>query len=102
MKKFISKKKQKELANERIINLFKEAEASFSDNPSLSNRYVTLARKISMKVKVRIPSELKRKFCKHCYKFLMPGKNNRVRTRDGKLISYCLECKKYTRILLKK
>jgi len=101
MKKRISQRKQKEIAKERIETLFQEAEKVFSSNPSLSHRYVTLARKISMKVRMKFPRELKRRFCKHCYKFLMPGRNARIRTREGKLIIYCLECKKYTRIPLK-
>ena len=101
MRKPIPKKQQKEIAQERIQTLFQEAEKTFSTNKPLSNRYVTLARKIAMKVKCRIPMELKRKFCKHCYKYLFPGRNCRVRTREGKLIIYCLECKKYTRIVLK-
>ena len=100
-RKPIPKKQQKEIAQERIKTLFQEAEEAFSKNQALSNRYVTLARKIAMKVKFRIPMELKRKFCKHCYKYLFPGRNCRVRTREGKLIIYCLECKKYTRIVLK-
>ena len=101
MMKIISKKKQKDIAKERIQTLFKQAGDAFSKNPSLSHRYVTLARKICMKVKLRMPRDLKRKYCKHCYKFLMPGTNARIRTREGKLIIYCLECKKYTRIPLK-
>ena len=102
MRKPIPKKQQKQIAQERIQTLFQEAEKAYSKNPSLSNRYVTLARKIAMKIKCRIPIELKRKFCKYCYKFLFPGKNCRIRTREGKLIIYCLECKKYTRIVLVK
>ena len=94
----IPKNKQKQIAKERIKNLFEQAELRFSDNKSLANRYVTLARKLAMKVKIRIPREYKRKFCKHCYKFLRPGKNARVRTRDGKVIISCFECKKFTRI----
>ncbi|MBT3814636.1 ribonuclease P [Candidatus Woesearchaeota archaeon] len=101
-KPVIPKSKQKEIAKERVKILFQQAEEVFSKNKSLANRYVTLARKISMKVKIRIPLELKRKFCKHCYKFMMPGVNSRVRTRDGKVIISCLECKKFTRILTKK
>ena len=101
-KPVISKQKQKEIAKERVKTLFQQAEKVFSRNKSLANRYVTLARKIAMKVKLRIPLELKRKFCKHCYKFLMPGKNARIRTRDGKVIISCLECKKFTRIPVKK
>ena len=94
----LTKNKQKEIAKERINILFEQADKVFKENKSLANRYVTLARKIAMKVKVRIPQELKRKFCKHCYKFLKPGINAKVRTRDGKVIISCLECKKFTRI----
>ncbi len=97
-KPVISKTKQKEIAHERVKILFQNAEKVFSSDKSFSNRYVTLARKIAMIVKIRIPLEFKRKFCKHCYKFLMPGTNSRVRTRDGKVVISCLECKKFTRI----
>ena len=44
--------------------LFKQAELRFKKQPELSNRYIELARKIAMKYKVKIPRELKRKFCK--------------------------------------
>lgn len=97
----VSKKQQKEIAKERIKTLFKQAQEVFSKDKGLANRYVTLARKVAMKVRIRIPKELKRKYCKHCYKFLMPGKNSRVRTRDGKVIISCLECKKFMRIEIK-
>ena len=101
MKDILSKKKQKQIAQERIQILFKEAEDIFSKNPELSHRYILLARKIAMKIKTKIPLELKRKYCKNCYHFFMPGTNCRIRTREGKLIIYCLNCKKYTRIPLK-
>lgn len=96
------KKEQKQIARERIRVLFQEAEGAFSKNPSLSHRYVELARKIAMKVKVKIPPEFKRRFCKHCYKFLMPGVNARIRIREGKLVVYCRECKKFMRMMLKR
>lgn len=94
--------KTKKLALQRIEHLFKQAEQMFSKNKKLANRYVELARKIAMKARLRIPRELKRRFCKHCYSFLMPGTNARIRTREGKVVIYCLECKKYTRIPLNK
>lgn len=87
----------KKIAKERIKRLFDKADQRFNDDPSLANRYVTLARKLAMKYKIRIPSELRRKFCKHCYKYLRPGVNLRTRTREGKLVYYCLECKKFWR-----
>lgn len=98
----LPKKEQKQIARERIRILFREAEEAFAKNPSLSHRYVELARKIAMKVKTKIPKELKRMFCKHCYKFLMPGVNARVRTREGKLVVYCRECKNFMRMPLRK
>lgn len=93
-----SKAKQKEIALERIRSLFQQADTVFSTEPSLAHRYVSLARKIAMKVKPRIPLELKRRYCKHCYKYLMPGVNARIRTREGKVVISCLECKKFMRI----
>jgi len=93
--------KQKAIARERIKILFNQADKVFKTNKGLANRYITLARKLSMKSKVRIPSELKRKFCKHCYKYLKPSVNVRIRIQKGKLVYYCLNCKKFTRIPLK-
>ena len=88
---------QKAIALERIKTLFKEAREVFKKDKELANRYVELARKIAMKYKVRIPSELQKQFCKHCYKFLMPNINCRIRLKDGKVVYYCLECKKFMR-----
>ena len=89
--------KQKIIAKERIAKLFKLAEEAFPKNPERSNRYVELARKIAMKYNIRIPKELKRRFCKHCYTYLVPGVNCRVRTKKGKVVYYCFNCKKYMR-----
>lgn len=97
-KPLFSKQKQKEIALQRIKKLFQQAEETFPKNKTLANRYVSLARKIAMKVHAQIPQELKRRICKHCYKFLMPVVNARIRTRAGKVIISCLECKKFTRI----
>ena len=96
-KPLISKKRQKEIAKERIEVLMNKADEVFP-NKALANRYVTLARKIQMKVRLRMPTEHKRKFCKHCYKYLRSGTNARIRTRDGKVVISCLECNKFTRI----
>jgi len=86
---------QKEIARERIEVLFKIAEEEFSNNrKDLANRYVELARKISMRYNVRIPKELKRKFCKRCHSYIKPGVNSRTRVRSEKkyVLVTCLEC----------
>jgi ribonuclease P protein subunit RPR2 len=87
-------KHQKDIAIERIKRLFSSAEKAFSEKPELSHRYVEIARKISMRYNIPIPKELKRKFCKKCYKYIVPGKNCRVRTNVSKqaVIVKCLEC----------
>jgi len=100
-KKFKEKQKIKEKAKDKIVYFFKLADKTFPENPGLANRYVTLARKYSMKFNVKIPKELQKKFCKHCYKYLHPGKNSRVRTLKGKLIIYCFNCKKFNRYPLR-
>lgn len=100
-KPLLSKHKQKEIALQRIKILFQQAEEVFPKNKTLANRYISLARKVAMKVHASIPQELKRKMCKHCYRYLKPGVNSRIRTRAGKVIISCLECKKFARIPIK-
>ena len=90
-------KKLREHVLDRIKNLFKQAKEVYKESPALANRYVKLARQMSMKVKVPIPTSLKRKFCKHCHVYFVAGENYRVRTQRGKVVYYCLNCKKYTR-----
>ena len=101
MKRRYSWGKQKQAAVEHIRSLFKEAAGIFAENKALANRHVTIARKIAMKLKVKIPPEYKRRFCKHCYRYLQPGVNSRVRVRKGKVIISCLECKKFMRVAVR-
>ncbi|MBW2991437.1 ribonuclease P [Candidatus Woesearchaeota archaeon] len=89
--------KQRKLALQRIEHLFKEAGKAFKSNPKLSNRYVQLARKIAMKYKVKIRSPLRKRFCKHCYRYIKPGVNCRVRLGQKQVIYFCHECKKFMR-----
>jgi ribonuclease P protein subunit RPR2 len=94
--------KERQIALDRIEQLFSEAEKAFKEKPHLSNRYVELARKIAMKAKVRIRSELKKRFCKHCQSYLKPGVNCRVRLTKKHLTYYCQSCKKFMRFPYKK
>lgn len=85
------------IARERIDVLIKQADNMFHLNPQLSNRYIYLLRKIAMKYNVKIKPEYKRKFCKHCYSYLRPSVNVRIRVSNGKVVYYCLNCKKFMR-----
>jgi len=102
-RKALDKKMQKIIAKGRINKLFILAEENaLSGELNLSNRYVELARKISMRNLAPIPKKYKRRFCKHCYKYLLPNVTCRVRIHRGKIVVYCHNCRKYTRIPLKK
>jgi ribonuclease P protein subunit RPR2 len=85
----------KKKALEQINQYFLEA----GDNRSVkdANDKVRKARRLAMKFQIKLPAVLQRKFCKHCYSFLRPGVNLRVRTQKGHVVYYCLECKKFSR-----
>ena len=93
------KEKAKKEAQKEIIEYFKLAKAA---DQKKANLYVHKARRLAMKHRLRLSSSLQKKFCKHCYSYLKLGSNCRVRTRDGKLIYYCMNCKKYMRFGIKK
>lgn len=94
-KKF--KQPSKKIAREKVIEFFDKARLCFNKDKEKADDYVRKARRIAMKHKLRL-GKLKRKFCKYCYSYLKPGVNCRVRTNQGKVVIYCLECKRYTRI----
>lgn len=85
---------QIKLAKERIEILFDKAEKEFDKNPELSHRWVQMARKISTRYNIRFTKEQKRRLCKKCMRFLVPGKNSSVRTnpKQQAVIIKCLEC----------
>jgi ribonuclease P protein subunit RPR2 len=90
------------IAGERIDILFTLAEEEASSkNLIRANRYVDLARRIGMRYNVRIPGNYKRRFCRHCHSYLVPGANSRVRLRGGKITVYCENCQEYSRIPIK-
>lgn len=82
----------KDLAVQRIGLLFKLAGDEFGTHPERSDRYVYLARRIGMRYRVRLPRELKRKMCKRCCSYLVPGSNARVRLRGSYIVVTCLKC----------
>ncbi|MBU1203521.1 MAG: hypothetical protein KKG60_00445 [Nanoarchaeota archaeon] len=93
-----TKKEIKQEALTRVRKLFSEAwERAKEGEFGLADRYVKLAREMAMRVNLRLPSELKRKFCKHCYCYLIPGKNCRVRIAKKRVIYYCEKCRKFAR-----
>jgi len=82
------------VATERFQILLDQAKKMALTDEKLSRRYVSLARKISSRTKVRIPGESKMYLCKGCGLALVPGHNAKVRLHahtTGIVIS-CLSC----------
>jgi len=91
------KKISKKEALEKVLHLFDSAEDVAGANIVMANRFISKAKQISMKVKLRLPPVLKRKFCKHCGNYFIPGKNYRVRMKNKKVIYSCLNCRHFMR-----
>jgi len=88
---------QKKIALEHVREYLKQADVVFHENKARANRYVAMARKVAMKFKLKLPSALKKRFCKNCYHFLKPGENVRIRLTKQKMVYYCLDCKHFMR-----
>jgi ribonuclease P protein subunit RPR2 len=93
------------IAIQRVQTLFRLANETFSKDPSLSQRYVDLARKVAMAAKVRLPEEHRRQVCRHCKSFILVGANCRVRIRQQRephVVITCLNCGKHMRFPLRR
>jgi len=90
------------LARERIELLFERAREFFPEDPAASDRCVSLARRIAMRQRVRIPRELRRRFCRRCSAYLVPGSTLLVRVRPGKVVTTCLRCRAHRRYMMAK
>ncbi|MBI4210918.1 MAG: ribonuclease P [Candidatus Diapherotrites archaeon] len=93
---------KKQAAWEEIRALFESAAAVFPSSPRLADRHVRKARRLAMKHKIRLPSSLQRRFCKHCYRFLVPSVNCRIRLVNGKVSCFCFGCRSYSRFPYRK
>jgi len=72
--------------------LLKEIKELFETSPSKEK--IKEARKKAMRVNLKLPVDLRRKFCHHCNSLL----KGRIRLKKGKKVSFCENCKKFTRI----
>ena len=81
-----------QLAKERIDRLETLArEAVDQGEPALAREYVRLARRLAERHRLRFPRRFERFTCKACDLYLRPGRNARVRLRDGHVVITC-EC----------
>jgi len=96
------KKTDKKIARERVERLLELAHETLREDPNLSKRHVALAWRIKTKFNLRLPRELKLKFCRKCLSYWLPGKTCRVRTRQKIITITCLECGRVYRLPIRK
>ncbi|MFX1565783.1 MAG: ribonuclease P protein component 4 [Promethearchaeota archaeon] len=81
---------------QHLRTLFERAEAVAPQDPALAQRYVQSARRIMMRTRVRLPQELRHRYCHRCEHYFRPGINARVRLRNAgrnkSLVITCLSC----------
>lgn len=81
------------IAKERIDLLMREADvAALSGSLDMADRYVEMARRVGMRYNVRIPREYRRRFCRGCYGYMLPGVTSRTRFNRGRLVTTCKRC----------
>jgi ribonuclease P protein subunit RPR2 len=87
------------IAHERISALFvlagSEARAG---RFALSDRYVTLARRIGTRYNVRLLPEYRELYCRGCSAFWVEGRTVRTRLRQGRRVRACLRCGRLRRV----
>jgi ribonuclease P protein subunit RPR2 len=92
--------RKKEIALQRIHELFQLARDTIHENEELAQHYVAIARRVSMAARVCIPREYRRQICRGCKKLILPGVNCRVRIqqrREPHVVITCGYCGKHMR-----
>ena len=73
------KNSKKQIAIKRMEILFNNAISNAKNNPRLAQKQAEIAKKISMKFKIKMPFEISSSFCKKCKKFIPPGIASKIR-----------------------
>ncbi|MEM0129139.1 MAG: ribonuclease P [Thermoplasmata archaeon] len=88
-----------QIARERIADLLGMAtERAAASDFAHADRYVALAREIGRRYNVRIPPELKERFCPGCLAYWSEGRTVRTRLRRTGRVRTCLRCGRIRRI----
>jgi RNase P subunit RPR2 len=87
---------KRELA-EQVGAFFTAAEAAArAGDVAGAARQVWKARRLAMKNRVPLTA-YKKRYCRHCNAYWIPGKSVRVRLTGQKVVYYCLSCKRFAR-----
>ncbi len=84
--------REKDLAKQRIERLLKLADEVYPSDPDLGLQYGELAKRLALRVKVKIPRRWRWRYCKECGSFLYPGINADIRVRERRLPHLVIRC----------
>lgn len=85
------------VVDERIERLHELArEAARAGETERAREYVRRAKRVAERNRTRLPRTFKRFTCDACDRYLIPGRNARVRTRGGHVVITC-DCGKQAR-----
>ncbi|MFQ5406305.1 MAG: ribonuclease P protein component 4 [Candidatus Micrarchaeia archaeon] len=79
------------LAKRQADELLGLAKKTLDEDEKLSKRYVSLARKIAMRHRVKLGNDL---FCKNCDSVFVAGKTFKSRVQEGRVVWTCTKCGK--------
>ena len=81
---------------ERIQILIANALSEAKENrDELANYHAHIAKKIAMRLRLRLPYTYRQLYCKKCKRFIVPGKNSRIRIGRSRIRCIritCLNC----------
>ena len=97
----MNKKNIERIATERIEILIDNALREIHNDEKLSQSYAKLARKIAMRVRIRMPYWMRQLFCRKCKQFIVPGINSRMRIGRTKVKSIRITCMKCNHVYRK-
>ncbi|MGN6348393.1 MAG: RNase P subunit [Candidatus Nitrosocosmicus sp.] len=80
---------KKSIALKKAITLI---DAALYSQSIFADDYIKTAKKIISKYKIKIPFEYRILFCKHCKKFIIPGKNARIRIGRSTIKALRITC----------
>lgn len=82
----------RKIALERMEILLNHAIKNSREDPKLSQRQASLAKKISTKHRIRMPYDLRILYCKKCKSFIAPGVNSKIRLGRTSVKSIRITC----------
>jgi ribonuclease P protein subunit RPR2 len=89
------------VARDRISVLFALAGSEASAGRlALSDRYVSLARRIGTRYNIRLLPEYRELYCRGCSAYWVEGRTVRTRLRAGRRVRACLKCGRIRRVPL--